>query len=102
MRRLTGWVREVMSLRLFGLVILQLKRVEHFTDKMTKQMFTSSPAHRSFLVFAFAALSGAQMQYLLLPTAASADMVAAYTDALRAKLARGQFDGCRGLGTLAL
>ena len=57
MRRLTGWVREVMSLRLFGLVILQLKRVEHFTDKMTKQMFTSSPAHRSFLVFAFAALS---------------------------------------------
>ena len=57
MRRVTGWVREVVSLRLLGLVILQLKIVEHFTEKITKQTFTSSPAHRSFLVFAFAALS---------------------------------------------
>ena len=34
MRRVTGWVREVMSLRLFGLVILQLKTVKHFTTRL--------------------------------------------------------------------
>ena len=34
MRRVTGWVREVVSLRLFGLVILQLKTAKHFTTRL--------------------------------------------------------------------